>query len=245
HDEILSCMEPIDLIRYSQSGSLQNGLVKDYIRREFILDPLLEPFITTAEIPTFRKIQSGTHFLISGSVALQFFSRIRYPNCDLDIYVQHLRAHALLLWLESIGYTIEKPSDSAKAKSNMSGVYTEDAVIIHVFTLSRDGRQIQVICTRHTPLQCILGFALTCVMNFVTETTAYSLYPWATFVEKRALAFGDAKKSTKLRRKYASRGWNILEFVDQDIQSNKNSDFYIDIKYGTKRYVGDDHCWII
>ena len=75
HDEILRHMDPVGLLRYGQASRGNHGLVEDYIRREFVIDHVLRPFIREEEIPVFRKIQKKTHMLISGSVALQFFLR--------------------------------------------------------------------------------------------------------------------------------------------------------------------------
>ena len=45
--------------------------------------------------------------LISGSIALQFFERMFYPESDLDIYVEIRYYKVIVSWLIGIGYIYE------------------------------------------------------------------------------------------------------------------------------------------
>ncbi|TFK69328.1 hypothetical protein BDN72DRAFT_768010 [Pluteus cervinus] len=251
HDELLSCMGPVDLLRYGRSSREHQRLVKDFIQREFVLEKLLGSFITEQELPYFRKIHQGSQFLISGSTALQFFTQIRYPDSDLDLYIEDGRSHALLLWLESIGYIEKRRTIADDFEWNAyaevpGGPYEDDdPVILKVVTYERNGRQVQVICTANTPLQLILDFPLTCVMNFITATTAYSLYPWATFEKKLALETRRGKQCEAFKAKYVARGWTVVKSINKDDEASNRSDFFMHQEEGYTRYVGDRLCWVV
>ena len=70
---------------------------------------------------------------------------------------------------------------------------------------------------------------------------AYSLYPYATFQQRRSLACGsDGTKREEAREKYRERGWIMERRIDILEARDKQSDF----KVG-RRWVGDARCWKI
>ena len=80
-------------------------------------------------------------------------------------------------------------------------------------------------------------------MNFITHEKAYSLYPRATFEERRSLVHPsdaswreDARAAA--RTKYAGRGWLVVNRLTQAEIDNRTSAF----AYG-RRIVGDQYCW--
>ena len=79
-------------------------------------------------------------------------------------------------------------------------------------------------------------------MNFITHEKAYSLYPWATFEERRSLHSSDASwrmdSQTVARTKYAGRGWLIVNRLTQAEIDNRTSAFP-----DGRRVVGDQYCW--
>ena len=78
-------------------------------------------------------------------------------------------------------------------------------------------------------------------MNFITHEKAYSLYPHATFEERRSLVIStEGSKQDTARKKYAKRGWTMVKTaLDEDIR-NARSDFT-----PLQRYIGDSRCWTI
>ena len=78
-------------------------------------------------------------------------------------------------------------------------------------------------------------------MNFITHEKAYSIYPCATFEERRSLMFLSANASRrKAHVKYAERGWTMLDGVTGDDFHNLKSS----LARGP-RYVGDRRTWTI
>ncbi|KAF8184150.1 hypothetical protein K438DRAFT_1487164, partial [Mycena galopus ATCC 62051] len=89
-----------ELVRLMQTCRRIHSLVKDAC---FDADRLLFPFFG-AKARDFREIQAHTGTIISGSMALQFFNRLTWPNSDLDLYVSLPSASITVLFLVEAGY---------------------------------------------------------------------------------------------------------------------------------------------
>ena len=147
------------------------------MRRAFNLENLMSRFFTETEISHFRSLQSRTGMLISGSTALQFFERTFYPESDLDLYVEHRYCKVIALWLVTVGYSFEPrpghPDQLEEALSVAPHVFPrttqflssaivdyEDSGVINVYNFRRSDPdcKIQLITSRHSPLELILKF---------------------------------------------------------------------------------------
>ncbi len=69
------------------------------------LKKLLSRYFTKEEANKFRLLQAEFGVLISGSSGVQFFECVRYPDSDLDLYVEHKHCHAIGQFLLTAGYT--------------------------------------------------------------------------------------------------------------------------------------------
>jgi hypothetical protein len=77
-------------------------------------------------------------------------------------------------------------------------------------------------------------------MNLITHDKAYSIFPQATFEDRRSLIFvKDGDSMVKAREKYEERGWTFVEGHDIH-QRDPLSEFGIGI-----RRLGDSKCWSI
>jgi hypothetical protein len=85
-----------------------------------------------------------------------------------------------------------------------------------------------------------LNLYTACVMNVITHDTAYSIYPRATFIERRSLVCKRLPSSIDGRAKYEQRGWMQLPYLTADDYDNPSSSF----ARGTRR-LGDRKCWTI
>ena len=115
----------------------------------------------------------------------------------------------------------------------------------------------QVVVTEDNPMESVLGFhssmlpyelpvitsfhqssVSACVMNVISCDTAYSLYPLATFEERKALIcrppYDD--RTYAAHNKYYDRGWEVRE--DHDYAEERF------ILYA-QRWIGDKHTWKI
>jgi hypothetical protein len=77
-------------------------------------------------------------------------------------------------------------------------------------------------------------------MNVITHDTAYSIYPRATFIERRSLVCKRLESSSEGRVKYERRGWIQLPYLNAKGFENLPSSF----ARGPRR-LGDRQCWTI
>jgi hypothetical protein len=157
------------------------------MKRAFNIQNVMGRFFSEAEMSHFRSLQSCTGMLISGSTALQFFERTFYPESDLDLYVEHRYCRMIALWLVSIGYSYQprpghpdhdqlEPQNleealgptppelngtSASIRFLPSSIvdYSDSGVIkVYNFHKSDSDCKIQLITSRHSPMELILKF---------------------------------------------------------------------------------------
>lgn len=232
------------------------------MKRTFNVQNIMGRFFTDSQISHFRSLQSQTGLLISGSTAVQFFERTFYPESDLDLYVEHRYCKVIALWLVTIGYSYEARAGHPDQLEQALGTtpwkggpmrflsssivdYSNSGVInVYNFHKSDSDCKIQLITSRHSPLELILKFHSTTVMNLITHEKAYSLYPRGTFKERRSLALyreDSNEEAAKIGRdKYVARGWTLVEELTQDEMADPTSAFS-----SGSRFVGDSKCWTI
>ncbi|KAI1795024.1 hypothetical protein LXA43DRAFT_970716 [Ganoderma leucocontextum] len=87
---------------------------------------------------------------------------------------------------------------------------------------SEEGRQpkelkVQVIVAKNSPMEVILGFHSTCVMNVISYEKAYCLFPRATLEERRTLVSFSCRGKSKQRQdglaKYERRGYTVMYYL--------------------------------
>ncbi|KAJ8081043.1 hypothetical protein PM082_017883 [Marasmius tenuissimus] len=271
NDLIFSCLDPGDIIHYSQTCREAYRQVQSYWTRALCIYRLLLPFFSKDEAQQFRVIQTLTGTLISGSTALQFFGRITYPDSDLDIYVEHRYCQPVASFLQKVGYKFEpRVSQHSTLESAIEYVsldfddfYDEDAEeerergFAGVFNMIRGKQKIQLITARHSPIHIILNFHSTVVMNVISHSHAYSLYPKATFQKSLSMICyhcNGVKRMSPLL-KYMKRGWRMIdyegvEFVPSPTQTGEvKSTKALPGRHGRTfrkdrvRYLGDSYCW--
>ncbi|KAI0694389.1 hypothetical protein C8T65DRAFT_698990 [Cerioporus squamosus] len=184
----------------------------------------------------FRSLQARTGTLVSGSTALQFFKRTVWPESDLDLYVHMRHRREVAQWLLDEGYQY-KPTDFRIQNSrNPNGIYSMPgvmAIVTFIKPLPRPDRtsnsvdgeeeadddgpselKVQVIVAKNTPMEVILGFHSTCVMNVISYEKAYCLFPQATLEQRRTLLSSSCRGKGKHRMdglaKYQLRGFQVL-----------------------------------
>ena len=78
-------------------------------------------------------------------------------------------------------------------------------------------------------------------MNLITHNKAYSIFPRATFEERRSLIHVQHEESAvQAHRKYEKRGWQFITEIDEDEIQNTTSAFA-----DGPRHLGDSKCWTI
>jgi hypothetical protein len=184
-DIILNNLSPPDLFRYSRANKGANQVVSSYMKRAFNIQNVMGRFFSETEMSYFLFLQSRTGMLISGSTALQLFERTVYPESDLDLYVEHRYCKVIASWLVTIGYAFKpRPGHSEKLEEALgtttpvqlinfvssSVVDYLDSRIINVYNFQKSNSdcKIQLITSRHSPLEVILKFHSSKCHYFIT-----------------------------------------------------------------------------
>lgn len=187
--EIFGYMEPVDIIRLSTTMPLDVKLsCNDYLRiYPYNINRHLSYFFDKPE--EFRILQANTHTIISGSFALQFFTREFYPESDLDIYTPGYSRMQVGNWLLANGYEfvprrriglyiprdfIQQETSFYEAATGMRYAligqpYLETVHGVFDFFKTVEGgrRKVQLIVVKGTPVETVL--------KFHSSTSAYLL----------------------------------------------------------------------
>ncbi|THV00626.1 hypothetical protein K435DRAFT_608781, partial [Dendrothele bispora CBS 962.96] len=217
-NSILSCLSPRDIVSFSLVSRHYYEETMSYNRSAYDISNLLSRYFTLEETHLFRCVQALTGAVISGSTALQLFSRVRWNESDLDVYVEYSTGYLMAVFLMSIGYSF---IPTARQSSNMSeayrqvkldDIYDDGRGFASVFNFLRASSKIQIVTAKYSPVDVVLNFHSTVVMNIITAHEAFSLYPWATFEERISLiTFTDGGLNRKFARdKYVDRGWTLV-----------------------------------
>lgn len=149
--------------------------VASYLRRRFRLYEALKPFMAAENFESFRALMARCQMVISGSVALQFFSRIVWPESDMDLYVDERFASIVATWFNEEEYTLiagslislrrHRPADFRDGEPN-SGLEFDPATFggyagvrtVMTYRYKVTGRIVQVVSCGGTPVQTIIKF---------------------------------------------------------------------------------------
>ncbi|KAF9063880.1 hypothetical protein BDP27DRAFT_1206048, partial [Rhodocollybia butyracea] len=230
-DSLLSKMRNCDLNALAITNKWFNSTIDDFQGRYHSIIRVLGRFFKVEEFGPFQEIQGSTGLLISGSAALQFFNCASW-EADLDTYCIYSRCSEVGIWYMSIGYEfIPTTGQASKFTDDHASLLTmqkdgnlstpedyDGDHIARVWNFVRGTSKIQLIGSVHAPLQVVLSFHSTCVMNVITHTAAYSLFPDLTFNKKASVATKLSYPLTKKRheafQKYIERGYDIVATVD-------------------------------
>ncbi|KAJ7635114.1 hypothetical protein FB45DRAFT_1143097 [Roridomyces roridus] len=261
HDALFAQLPSRELVRLMQTCRLIRNLAHEVC---FSLTRLLVPFFgDRAQVDRFRQIQADTGTLISGSMALQFLERTTYPGSDLDLYAYKAHAERPVAFILENGYVFkpraqkttnviddlfrdlemavdvpQKPDVfdhlcSLLGVSHRVSRYPANG-IVDMLEFTKGDKKIQLMLAKASPVEVILDFHSTVVMNLISHASAYSLYPWSTFVTKRAVQVGYSMTSREEgRQKYIDRGWQMSSSAPTSTE------------FQGLRWVGDRHTWTL
>ncbi|KAK1234745.1 hypothetical protein PQX77_002050 [Marasmius sp. AFHP31] len=169
-----------------------------------------------------------------------FFARERYPESDLDLYVDLGGYHRLMEFLQGVGYGFEaiqverkkQPSDFGEAIEQMEARVQQEVAgpgFNELDASPEDGDRT------------ILPPAA--VMNDITARHAISLYPKSTYIQEVSVVNQQNHSSHQedVYKKYENRGLEILKEPDVLASLEAGSAFDPTIN----RQPGDRNCWII
>ncbi|PPR07586.1 hypothetical protein CVT24_006949 [Panaeolus cyanescens] len=201
----------------------------------------ISPFLSEAEYMQLRILQEKTGAIISGSFALAFLDNADFTLGDLDIFVKKESESPFILWLHSMGFKVNTNKASLEDYDGLrcQPHVTKYQLGLDVRSYHRRDAKIQLVLTPSSPVEVILQFHSTIVMNFITCNHAYSLFPRATFDERRALINRyPSGVDQQCIDKYIDRGWSMEDTANQADFAFRNALFA-----EGPRYIGDKKTW--
>ncbi|KAK7032217.1 hypothetical protein VNI00_013391 [Paramarasmius palmivorus] len=256
-----------DIARLRSVSNALNSDVRQYDHSAFGFEKLYGQFFPLESQRTiFLKKQAETEALVSGSTLVSVLSRDGFKPSDLDVFLQQKHVMSMGQTIMELNYKFVPLStvmEGNKKKSEQQMDIFEEAVLAElsswvpntgditdryknsaiagVFNFAKDsGEKIQLVATRGEPIEAILGFHSTLVMNFATTTHICSLYPTKSFINKEAIYVKDFTLPViKAVQKYEQRGWSTVNMISAEEALDGNSE----ISFKT-RWIGDSHCWI-
>ncbi|KAI4517968.1 hypothetical protein K525DRAFT_209697, partial [Schizophyllum commune Loenen D] len=93
-----------DLARFCRLSPHSCALVRDYCDIAFQPHRCLEMFMDRDRTTGLFAVLQNTGAIISGAVAMQFFTREVYPDDALDLYVDRFHAADLFAFFRQLGY---------------------------------------------------------------------------------------------------------------------------------------------
>ncbi|KAH8115924.1 hypothetical protein DFH11DRAFT_1246336 [Phellopilus nigrolimitatus] len=269
YDSLFGHCSPASIFRIGRTCRAGRRAAQHYARRTFDINKHLGRFFS--DPLKFRALQARTGLVVSGSNALQFMDRTVYPDSDLDLYVSSKNAPLVCKWIVENGGKEYRfvPSGAQIAKgirtvqlALLAHRQREDVTLADIderasfwdfYHMNRirqvlnfesaEGLDVQVIVSHNTPMECILSFHSTVVMNLITYRAAYSLYPRGTFEEGLMLPCDTREVNHDPGiEKYIARGWTVtnLPFGFPGSPGDNNDTFVLG-----KRWVGDALTWVI
>ncbi|KAF8555533.1 hypothetical protein OG21DRAFT_1521682 [Imleria badia] len=176
-----------------------------------------------------------TNTLVSGSNVLQFLDRTFYREADLDLYTHRNHSSEVAQFLvEGEGYHYvprNRQNKDWKKTFDIKFDLTRHRAVVRG---SSECLTVQIVEAWSFPLESILGFHSTCVMNFISSDAAYSLYPISTFEERSSLGMPSSRRSPKVISKYLKRGCRFYFMPPPNHPA-----FFLE----QVRWVTDKHTW--
>ncbi|PPR00567.1 hypothetical protein CVT24_005470 [Panaeolus cyanescens] len=254
-------LEPEDLARLGKVSLNMRALRNHALLYRYSIAKLLRNFMPPRLYLPFREAQQRSRAVISGSAVLEYLAEADFGIPDLDIYVPQARSKMLLEFMTDnfeIVPTVPKRKVALFSPNNLVPPYIEaqnqseflihndsgysDTSIAAVHNFHYKGRILQVISCLTSPMDTILRFHSTVVMNVVTATHAYCLYPRPTLTHMRGLINGDRTPENDLcLDKYKGRGYSFISSVpNSSLRSCALSPLST-----KRRFVGDVHSFAI
>ncbi|PPQ78375.1 hypothetical protein CVT24_001410 [Panaeolus cyanescens] len=223
-------MDVDELIKMAKINRNMRTIYLQVLTVRFSFAKILRNFMPRTLFAEFRAAQLRSDTVLSGSAVLQFFAERDFGDVDLDIYVSQSKSRAFLAFMQenfdlmpTVPNARQPPvHDPASFTGDSAAVFSSqhnaDYSVVHhsgyvdgsigrVVNFVYNNRIIQVISCIACPLETIMRFHSTIVMNVVTATHAYCLYPKATMIANHGLINGPLDEDIEsCLQKYTQRG---------------------------------------
>ncbi|KAL1738788.1 hypothetical protein HDZ31DRAFT_50442, partial [Schizophyllum fasciatum] len=202
-------------------------------------------------IGVLRDLMQRTSTVISGDIALEFFSRVYLDAPVLDLYTEYHHRYAVVNGVISLGYIfqprVSQPSYAKDALHYLSYHHVKDDYVSHIqgvrdvlaFTQASASRVcIRIFIVAGCAIDAILSQPQSMQLNIITFRAAYSLYPKTTIVDK--ISYPILSLDGNVPMKYADEGWTRASDVTRARLALLPTELRAE-----SRYVGDEYTWTI
>ncbi|KAI5827107.1 hypothetical protein K523DRAFT_75487 [Schizophyllum commune Tattone D] len=241
-----------DLARFCRLSPHSCAIARDYCDIAFQPHRCLEKFLDRDQTAGLFAVLQNTGAIISGSVAMQFFTREVSPDCVLDLYVDRFHTADLFAFVRGLGYvympTSPQPDSlgealarAVKAESTRAEFLANKEALLDTFVFEHfaySSKVVRVMVAVHSPIDAVLDFPSTVTMNFLTYRAAYSLYPRGTFISKTGVCFNGSFRSVSIQ--FKRRGWDLRSIIEDEHFLGLGREVT-----SKMRYVGDEYTWTI
>lgn len=185
---LMDAMDLYDVLQFALVCREARERVASYMTRRFRLHNVIRPFVKEADVEDFRAMMQRYQVAISGSIAVQFFARMIFNFCDMDLYVETKYAPGVSKWLKDAGYELIMVGNTlleeehshfdvseelfAEMEMLSAGESNEEEVTLEPITATgyigeravltyshkTNRRKVQIIRCEGTPIQTILKF---------------------------------------------------------------------------------------
>ncbi|KAJ8453513.1 hypothetical protein ONZ51_g13552 [Trametes cubensis] len=251
---LFSALSPRSLLLLSRSSRRVREYALEYMKTAFDINATLGRYLPNPI--EFRGLQARTGTLVSGSTALQFFDRSYNDPLALDLYVFPLYRREVGAWLLSKGFSFrasheQDPCFAITALSRQRSVrFDSSPGVLTIYTFHRyhNGASVDVhiIVAIRTPIETILSFHSTCMMNIISYDKAYCLFPLATLEKHISLLCSSSAHPVKswvgARPPDMPPTFTLLPKPDWGPSSSSRSH---QLYPHTPRWLGDSYSWTL
>ncbi|KAL0960055.1 hypothetical protein HGRIS_011703 [Hohenbuehelia grisea] len=257
---LLSCMSPLDIAHYELVSRSSMHAVRKYKEHAYDLEKFFQPFFDSDTYRRIRMMQELTDTVISGSAVVAFMGRLPlYPHADLDFYTPHRFFMQFGNCLIESGYAFQPRQGQPKsfqycdqwtAHSRLprrpvllpaadGDVYPVRGILqVFDFKGGPTDRRVQLVVVRNAPMEAILNFHSSCIMNVITSRNAISMFPITTFhCMQSILTHVNSAANADARQKWIARGWKM---VSRSVVLTGRA-----AAHSVFRRVGDRHSWMV
>ncbi|PPQ82771.1 hypothetical protein CVT24_009831 [Panaeolus cyanescens] len=255
---IASFLDIHQVVNMALVGKNMRNISVQTLKNRLSVVKMLRNYMPPTLYDPFRELQHYCDALISGSAVVQLLTEANFGSIDLDIYVPQAKSRIFLEFMHAHfeyhsttkhGLQLDAPDHGGPRPLHILARDDSDYWIAtqsenvkcataSVATFAYGSRFIHVISCLVAPMDTILTFHSTVVMNIVSSTHIHCLYPKMTIVDKKALITGQRSTNGDLCLvKYRARGYTFFSSVNNStLRSCPVSPLST-----KRRFVGDKH----
>ncbi|KAF9042360.1 hypothetical protein BJ165DRAFT_1529778 [Panaeolus papilionaceus] len=253
---ICNVLQGRDLIAFAAACKTLRVCVHMHLRHTTSFNSKVHRYFPSSAHGKIRQAMDDYHMVISGSVALSFFTRTHPLPDNIDIYLPCNNVLQAIRWFRAhfkqkgvLSHKINRPSQSTVPRESTTyAVRTDiqpqyyDPSIASITTFVFKSLKVHVIACIKGPMETLGRFQCTIHFNIVTARAAYCFYPTATLNIKVGLINRRRNLADmNIIEKYKHRGYRMIYGLRRGSSRKDPRSLFNE----SRRFVGDTKCWTI